>query len=96
MARKDSFTGIRMKCVVCTNPIPPERKWDSVTCSKECTKIRKDFGRSRKDQVQCRYCLRPSTPEERAQFQAWRRAQKKLAKETGDAVPEVQEEPQAQ
>jgi hypothetical protein len=35
MARKDDFRGNTMRCVVCTNPIPPERKWDSITCSKE-------------------------------------------------------------
>jgi predicted nucleic acid-binding Zn ribbon protein len=81
MARKDDFTGNQMHCVVCMSPIPPDRKWDAVTCSKTCTKARKNFGRSRRDQKECRYCLRPSSPEDRARYQAWRRAEKKAAKE---------------
>jgi predicted nucleic acid-binding Zn ribbon protein len=84
--RKDDYIGKKMHCVVCQNPIPPERKWDAITCSKLCTKARKDYGRSRKDQVQCRYCLRPSTPEERTRYLAWRRAEKKAAKEL-EATP---------
>jgi predicted nucleic acid-binding Zn ribbon protein len=84
MARKDDFRGNTMRCVVCTNPIPPERKWDAITCSKECTKARRDFGRSRKDMIECRYCMRPSTPEERARYLAWRRAERKSTKETTD------------
>jgi predicted nucleic acid-binding Zn ribbon protein len=74
--RKDNYRGVSMKCVVCTNPIPADRKWDAITCSKECSVKRKEFGRSRKDQIECRYCLRPSTPEERARYNAWRRWEK--------------------
>ena len=73
MARKDDYRGVERFCVMCKNVIPPDRKWDAVTCGPACTKTRKDFGRSRKDQLECRYCLRPSTPEERARYQAWRR-----------------------
>lgn len=76
MARRDDFRGVRMHCVVCSKPIPIDRKWDAITCSPECTKSRKDFGRSRKDQIECRYCLRPSTPEERARYHAWRKWEK--------------------
>jgi len=86
MARKDTFRETQMKCVVCTTPIPETRKWDAITCSKECTKIRKDYGRSRVDEKQCRYCQRPSTPEERDNYMAWRRAMKKATKETGDGA----------
>jgi len=81
MARKDDYRNTQMKCVVCTKPIPSTRKWDAVTCSPECTKARKDYGRSRKDQLECRYCQRPSTPEERALYMAWRRGMKKAEKE---------------
>jgi predicted nucleic acid-binding Zn ribbon protein len=83
MARKDSFTGNTMHCVNCTEPIPPGRKSDAVTCSPFCSKARRDYLRSRVDQKSCRYCQRPSTPEERARYQAWRRAEKKAAKEGG-------------
>jgi len=86
VARKDDYRNVERYCVVCRNPIPAERKWDAITCSKECTKTRKDYGRSRKDQVECRYCLRPSSPEERARYLAWRRAEKKAEKEATHAT----------
>jgi len=73
MARKDDFRGVNMHCVVCMQPIPQTRKWDSICCSPECTKDRKNYGRSRKDQTACRYCLKPSTPEERARFALWKK-----------------------
>lgn len=82
--RKDDFTGTPMHCIVCTNPIPPGRKRDAVTCSPACSKTRRDFWRSRQDQAQCRYCQRPSNPEERARYLAWRRSEKKAHKETDD------------
>jgi hypothetical protein len=88
MARKDSFTGNTMFCVNCKNPIPTDRKSDAITCSKACTKARRDFMRSKLDQKQCRYCLRPSTAEERARYMAWRRAEKKTAREAGDGANE--------
>jgi predicted nucleic acid-binding Zn ribbon protein len=73
MARTDTYRGVSMNCVVCSNPIPKDRKADAVTCGPDCTKARKNWLRSRKDQTECRYCLRPSTPEERTRFMAWRR-----------------------
>ena len=76
MARTDAYRGMVMHCVVCQEPIPSERKWDAVTCSPECSKTRKDYGRSRKDQAQCRYCLHPSTPEERQRYMTWRKWEK--------------------
>lgn len=74
--RKDDFRGVKRYCVMCQKEIPADRKWDSVTCGPECSKVRKDYGRSRKDQTQCRYCLRPNSPEERIRYQAWRRWEK--------------------
>jgi hypothetical protein len=62
---------------MCKNLIPPERKSDAITCSKECTKKRKDFLRSKQDAKECRYCNKPSTPEDRVLFSAWKRAMKK-------------------
>jgi predicted nucleic acid-binding Zn ribbon protein len=62
-----------MHCIVCQNPIPHDRPKLAVTCSKECTVIRKNFWRSRQDARTCRYCLKPSTPEQRLAFQRWKR-----------------------
>lgn len=56
---------------MCTTPIPPDRKKDGITCSKDCTKARRQYLRSLKDHSQCRYCYKPSTPEERSRFHAW-------------------------
>jgi hypothetical protein len=74
MARRSDLQP--MRCVVCTTPIPADRKADAITCSKECTKARSDFRRSLQDQVECRYCQRPSSPEERTRYMAWRRWEK--------------------
>ena len=76
MARKDDYRDTPRFCVLCTKPIPPERKWDAITCSKECTKLRRSYAQCRMDQTECRYCRRPSTPEERARYAAWKRWEK--------------------
>lgn len=80
-----------MHCVVCQNTIPVDRKKDAVTCSAECTKARKDFFRSKQDQVSCRYCQRPSSPEERARYQAWRRWEKAGQKDEQSAAQLLRE-----
>lgn len=91
MARRDDYSGVMMHCIVCTNPIPAGRKKDAVTCSPECTKARKDWGRSRQDQEFCRYCQRPSSPEERHRYLAWRRWEKKGLTEEQSAAALLKE-----
>lgn len=76
MPRADHFTGVEVKCVMCANPIPPHRKKDAITCSPECTKDRKNYLRSLQDMHECRYCYKPSTPEDRVRFKAWRKFEK--------------------
>ena len=73
MSRRDDFTGVHLNCLMCENTIPPERPRNAVTCSKECTIARKKFLLSRLDTKMCRYCSRPSTPEQRALYQQWKR-----------------------
>ena len=75
--RTDHFRGVTRHCVMCGKPIPADRKSDAVTCSPEHTKQRKDFLRSKIDAKECRYCNRPSTPEERVRYGMWRRWEKK-------------------
>jgi hypothetical protein len=70
---------------MCTNEIPADKKWDAICCSPECTKARKQYGRSRKDQTACRYCLKPSTPEERARFNLWQKWEAEMI----DSDPEL-------
>jgi len=89
--RKDDFSEAKMHCIVCMNEIPPERKSDLVTCSKECTARRKNFLRSKVDQKACRYCFSPSTPEERVRYQAWRRWEKAGQNDEKSAVSLLRE-----
>lgn len=79
MARTDHYRGVKRYCVMCQEEIPHDRKWDAVTCSPQCTLARKQYGRSRKDQSACRYCLKPSTPEDRERFKAWSKWEKEHA-----------------
>ena len=76
MPRRDDFSTMQMKCVVCSNPIPADRREDAITCSKACTKARSDWKRSQIDHNYCRYCQRPASPEERARYLRWRQWEK--------------------
>jgi hypothetical protein len=58
---------------MCKNPLAADRKKDAVTCSKECSTARKNYLRSRQDATQCRYCNKPSTPEDRVLFSAYKK-----------------------
>lgn len=77
MARTDNFRGVTRYCIMDAKPIPADRKADAITCSPECTKARKNFLRSKIDAKECRYCHKPSTPEDRVLFGMWRKAHKK-------------------
>lgn len=76
MARTDHFRGVTRHCVMCANPIPADRKADAITCSPECTKQRKNYLRSKLDQRECRYCNKPSSPEDRVLYGMWKKWQK--------------------
>lgn len=92
MARKDDFRNTVIHCCMCGEPIGHDRPKMALTCSDACRDARKNYRRSRQDQRACRYCLQPSTPEERKQFQAWRRWMKKNP--PAEPQPETpQEEP---
>ena len=62
---------------MCQTEIPASRKSDAITCSTECTRKRRDYIRSKMDAEECRYCRRPSSPEERARFNMWSKWEKK-------------------
>ena len=87
--RTDDYSGRPMHCLVCTNPIPPTRKKDAITCSTECSAVRAKYLRSLIDQKRCRYCQRPSTPAERAAFNRWGKWE---AKQAADAAIATQNE----
>lgn len=73
MSRRDDFHNVVMHCIVCRNELPDSRRKNAVTCSPECTLARKNYWFSKLDAKMCRYCYKPSTPEQRALFQQWRR-----------------------
>jgi hypothetical protein len=61
-------------CVICGDPISPERVTrKAVTCSEAHAKDLKNARRQLRDMTRCRNCNRPSTPEERKLFTAWRK-----------------------
>lgn len=62
-------------CVICARPIPESRMTrKAVTCSDGHANELKNARRRLRDMSRCRLCNRPSTPEERAEFAAWRRS----------------------
>jgi hypothetical protein len=61
-------------CIIDKKEIPEERAAKkSNTCSKECKTILEKIRRARTDARRCRHCAKPSTPEERKAFHAWRK-----------------------
>lgn len=71
-------------CVFDGKPIPAERvKRNAVTCSKGCADAIVRQRMLLMEQSECKYCRRPSTPEERESFKAWRKWVK------DQATPEV-------
>lgn len=66
----------KFHCVVCTAALTEERVvHKAVTCSKDCAKIFRNLRRSliNKHRGRCRTCNRPSSAEERALFNQWRK-----------------------
>lgn len=69
-------------CIIDKKPIPEERAANrSNTCSKECRATLDKMRRARVDARRCRHCAKPSSPEDRKLFQAWKRATKKTSSE---------------
>lgn len=61
-------------CIICGEEISKERiVRKAVTCSEAHGILLRNERRRLRDLVRCRLCNRPSTPEERAEFAAWRR-----------------------
>lgn len=75
--RTDHFRDVKRYCAMCRTEIPDDRRKDAITCSKACTKARDNYIRARVDQAKCRYCSKPSTPEDRQRFKMWEKWEKK-------------------
>jgi hypothetical protein len=71
---RQNISNAKVFCVVDGNEVPHDRvKKRAITCSKECATKRRNYLRNRVDQVKCRYCQQPATPEETARFRRWRK-----------------------
>lgn len=81
---------VRNFCVFDGKPIPAERvKRNAVTCSQGCADAIIRQRMLLMEQSECKYCRRPSTPEERESFKHWRKwvkdqATPEIAKESTD------------
>lgn len=72
MARK-TYDEIKIHCVICGDDIPKDRIMrGGITCTKEHAAERRKQLRAMKEQKECNYCKRPSSPEEREAFARFR------------------------
>jgi hypothetical protein len=63
-------------CVICTRRIPRKRqRRRAVTCKTFHQKLLTRMRKAERDHRQCSHCGRPSTPDERVQFRAFRTSQ---------------------
>jgi hypothetical protein len=77
MARK-TYDDVTTHCVICTAEVPIDRqRRGAITCSKEHSKLRRAHLFAIMDQKECRYCRRPSTPEEREAYRRFRMIERK-------------------
>ena len=77
-------------CTMCGKPIPADhpKPKTTLTCSDECSELRKKWKRSKEDAVRCRYCLKPSTPAQRSRFRRWMNDEKKNPPPIEELSPE--------
>jgi hypothetical protein len=77
MARK-TYDDVKTLCIVCGDEVPKERIMrGGITCSKEHAKLRRAQLQAITDKKECRYCRRPSTPEEREAYKLFRTLERK-------------------
>jgi hypothetical protein len=87
---------IQTFCTVDKKPIPPERAARrSNTCDNLCQRKLKAHRRAVQDAKKCRHCSRPSTPEERLNYQRWRRSQPEYVAKKRGRKPKNKLEPEA-
>lgn len=73
MARK-TYDDVKTLCIICGSEIPTERIMrGAITCGKEHAKLRRAQLQAITDKKECRYCRRPSTPEEREAYKRFRK-----------------------
>lgn len=84
----------KLYCIVCGKEMPFERTRNGgSTCSKEHSQILNAEKRRVRDATNCRTCNRPSTPEERALYAAWRRTTREETRGRKKKPPVLEEAP---
>jgi hypothetical protein len=84
-------------CIVCGDKLSEARtRVRAITCTKEHAKQRSNALRRLLDLKKCRYCARPSTPEERASFKQWKKWVREQAAANGGPVEIEAEEPETE
>ena len=77
MARK-TYDDVKTLCIICGTDVPKDRLMrGAITCSKEHAKLRRGQLQAITDKKECRYCRRPSTPEEREAYRRFRTLERK-------------------
>lgn len=76
------------KCAYCGGPIDHDRaRKRKKTCSDEHTRLYNQYRRYQWSMTRCPSCYRPSTPEERKEFKAWRAHRGDVLKTVGRGRP---------
>lgn len=84
----EELAAFRPKCAYCGDTIDVERvKRRKRTCSDYHTKLLTQYRRYQWSMMRCPSCYRPSTPEERKEFKAWRAGRGDKLKEVGRGRP---------
>jgi len=77
MSRK-TYDDVKTLCIICGGEVPKDRIMrGAITCSKEHSKLRRNQLTAIVDKKECRYCRRPSTPEEREAYKRFRNMERK-------------------
>jgi hypothetical protein len=73
----EGIENLTLSCTVCRGPLPSSRRTVGDHAG-ACHKVRTLFRRYQIKLKHCIACLHPSTPAEREEFKAWRRARGQL------------------
>lgn len=84
----DELAAFSPKCAYCGGPIDHERaRKRKKTCSDEHTRLYQQYRRFLWSMTRCPSCYRPSTPDERKEFKAWRAHRGDVLKTVGRGRP---------
>ena len=80
-----SAADFRPHCIVCTTQVPERRarSRNKDTCSPECHKILTAYRKKLIFESRCPACYHPSTPEQRADYIAWRKERGHVRQKAG-------------